>query len=82
VGFAEPVIGPATSGRTRWLSPPYKKFQAYSQLKLHLRIFAVVSSIFGRIEGMPAAFHAKCFTAKKLNFNGLENCMNQFVDRA
>ena len=23
VGFAEPVIGPATSGRTRWLSPPY-----------------------------------------------------------
>ena len=24
VGFAELVIGPATSGRTRWLSPPYK----------------------------------------------------------
>jgi hypothetical protein len=23
VGFAEPVIGPATSGRTRWLSAPY-----------------------------------------------------------
>ena len=23
VGFAELVIGPATSGRTRWLSPPY-----------------------------------------------------------
>jgi hypothetical protein len=22
VGFAELVIGPATSGRTRWLSPP------------------------------------------------------------
>jgi len=24
VGFAEPAIGPATSGRTRWLSPPYE----------------------------------------------------------
>jgi len=24
VGFAELVIGPATSGRTRWLSPPYE----------------------------------------------------------
>jgi hypothetical protein len=23
MGFAEPVIGPATSGRTRWLNPPY-----------------------------------------------------------
>ena len=24
VGIAELVIGPATSGRTRWLSPPYR----------------------------------------------------------
>src|SRR5580692_10138339 len=24
-GFAEPVIGPATSGRTRWLNPGYEK---------------------------------------------------------
>jgi hypothetical protein len=24
MGFTEPVIGPATSGRTRWFSPPYK----------------------------------------------------------
>ena len=23
MGFAEPVIGPATSGRTRWLNPSY-----------------------------------------------------------
>jgi hypothetical protein len=23
MGFAEPVIGPATSGRTRWLKPSY-----------------------------------------------------------
>ena len=23
MGFAEPVIGPATSGRTRWLYPSY-----------------------------------------------------------
>jgi hypothetical protein len=23
MGFAEPVIGPATSGRTRWLHPSY-----------------------------------------------------------
>jgi hypothetical protein len=23
VGFAELVIGPATSGRTRWFRPPY-----------------------------------------------------------
>jgi hypothetical protein len=23
MGFAEPVIGPATSGRTRWLNPFY-----------------------------------------------------------
>ncbi|MGC1348521.1 MAG: hypothetical protein WA858_01915, partial [Xanthobacteraceae bacterium] len=67
MGFAEPVIGPATSGRTRWLSPPYKKFEACPQLKPHLRIFTVVSSIFGRAEGTPAAFHSKCFTAKKLD---------------
>ncbi len=25
-GFAEPVIGPATSGRTRWLNPSYLRF--------------------------------------------------------
>jgi hypothetical protein len=24
MGFAEPVIGPATSGRTRWLYPFYR----------------------------------------------------------
>src|ERR1700722_4664501 len=24
-GFAEPVIGPAPPGRTRWLSPPYNR---------------------------------------------------------
>src|ERR1700731_4628904 len=24
MGFAEPVIGPATSGRTRWLYPSYR----------------------------------------------------------
>jgi hypothetical protein len=24
MGFAEPVIGPATSGRTRWLNPSYR----------------------------------------------------------
>jgi hypothetical protein len=24
MGFAEPVIGPATSGRTRWLNPSYE----------------------------------------------------------
>ncbi len=29
VGFAEPVIGPATSGRTRWLSPPYASEHAH-----------------------------------------------------
>jgi hypothetical protein len=29
VGFAEPVIGPATSGRTRWLSPPYACYRVY-----------------------------------------------------
>jgi hypothetical protein len=23
MGFAEPVIGPATSGRTRWFNPSY-----------------------------------------------------------
>jgi hypothetical protein len=23
MGFAEPVIGPATSGRTGWLNPPF-----------------------------------------------------------
>jgi hypothetical protein len=23
-GFAEPVIGPATSGQTRWLNPGYR----------------------------------------------------------
>src|SRR6202008_470050 len=33
VGFAEPVIGPATSGRTRWLSPP---FEASRQLVVAL----------------------------------------------
>jgi len=47
-----------------------------------LRIFAVVSSIFGRVDGTPAAFHVKCFTAKRLDFSGLGNYMNQFVDRA
>jgi hypothetical protein len=47
-----------------------------------LRIFAVVSLIFGRVEETPAAFHVKCFTIKGLDFQGLENCMNQFVDRA
>src|ERR1700730_16497151 len=36
VGFAEPVIGPATSGRTRWLNPPYerarsRKMRTYSK---------------------------------------------------
>ena len=25
MGFAEPVIGPATSGRTRWLNPSYAR---------------------------------------------------------
>ena len=80
VGFAEPVIGPATSGRTRWLSPPYKKFEACSQLRLRLRIFAVVSSIFGRLEGTPAAFYVKCFTTKGLEFRGLESCTITLVD--
>jgi hypothetical protein len=74
VGFAEPVIGPATLGRTRWLSPPYKKSQALSQLKQHLRIFAVVSSIFGRVEATPAVFHVKYFTTKDLDFQGFEIC--------
>jgi hypothetical protein len=61
---------------------PTKKFQALSQLRLHLRIFAVVSSIFGRVEETPAMFHSKCFTPNKLDFRDLENRMNKFVDRA
>ncbi len=28
LGFAEPVIGPATLGRTRWLNPPYGAYGA------------------------------------------------------
>jgi hypothetical protein len=48
----------------------------------HLRIFAVVSSIFGRVEETPAMFHSKCFTPNKLDFRDLENCMSEFVDRA
>jgi hypothetical protein len=27
-------------------------------------------------------FHGKYFTPKRLDFRGLQNCMNQFVDRA
>jgi hypothetical protein len=45
-----------------------------------LRIFAVVSSIFGRVEGMAAMFHVKCFTIKGLEFRGLERCTIKFVD--
>jgi hypothetical protein len=29
MGFAEPVIGPATSGRTRWLNASYGLFNLY-----------------------------------------------------
>jgi hypothetical protein len=47
-----------------------------------LRIFAVVSSIFGRVEGTPAVFHVKCFTIKGLEFRSLESCTIKFVDRA
>jgi hypothetical protein len=53
------------------LSPPYKNSQTLSQLKLHLRIFAVVSSISGRAEATPAAFHVKFSHAKQIEFQGL-----------
>jgi hypothetical protein len=36
-----------------------------------LRIFAVVSSIFGRVERTTAAFHVKLFHAKGIGFQGL-----------
>jgi hypothetical protein len=36
-----------------------------------LRIFAVVSSIFGRIERTPAMFHGKYFHAKQIEFQRL-----------
>jgi hypothetical protein len=51
----------------------------------HLRIFTVVSSIFGRVEGTTAAFHIKLFHAKgpkELDFRDLENRTNKFADRA
>ena len=53
------------------LYPSYKKIQALSQLKPRLRIFAVVSSISGRDEATPAAFHVKLFHAKQIGFQGL-----------
>jgi hypothetical protein len=46
-----------------------------------LRIFAVPVRL-PWIERTQGTFHSKCFTPNKLNFRGLENCMNQFVDRA
>jgi hypothetical protein len=64
------------------LYPSYKKYQAPSQLRLRLRIFAVVSSIFGQIERTQAMFHGKHFTPNKLNFRGLENRTKKFADRA
>jgi hypothetical protein len=45
-----------------------------------LRIFAVVSLIFGRVEGAPATFHVKCFTIKGLDFQGLESCTIKLID--
>jgi hypothetical protein len=36
-----------------------------------LRIFAVVSSIFGPVEATPAAFHCKLFHAKEIGFQWL-----------
>jgi hypothetical protein len=36
-----------------------------------LRIFAAVSSIFGRVEGTPATFHIKLFHAKEIGFQWL-----------
>jgi hypothetical protein len=36
-----------------------------------LRIFAVVGSIFGRVEVTTAAFHSKLFHAKEFGFQGL-----------
>ena len=45
-----------------------------------LRIFAVVSSIFGRVEGTPAVFHVECFTTKGLEFRGLESCTILSID--
>jgi hypothetical protein len=36
MGFAEPVIGPATSGRTRWLCPSYAlHFLYYNFARIH-----------------------------------------------
>jgi len=48
-----------------------------------LRIFSLQFSVrCPWIETTRGMFHGKCFTAKKLDFRGLENFMNQFVDRA
>src|ERR1700685_3343557 len=43
----------------------------------HLRIFTVVSSIFGRVEGTTAAFHIKLFHAKGIGFQGLRKLHEQ-----
>jgi hypothetical protein len=43
-----------------------------------LRIFAVVSSIFGRVEATPAAFHIKLFHAKEIEFQRLRKPHESF----
>jgi len=49
----------------------------------HLRIFSLRFSVrCPWIETTRGMFHGKCFTPNKLDFRDLENCMNQFVDRA
>jgi hypothetical protein len=45
------------------LSPPYKKFQAFSQLKLRLRIFAVRNGLLAEIAA--AALRGKKISRSK-----------------
>jgi len=46
MGFAEPVIGPATSGRTRWLYPSYALRAAPPRHSIRLRLLCKLQQAF------------------------------------